>query len=220
MPEWLDGWPFLPVYLVFVGGAAVRSQATYWAGRGIAVGVLRTRWARGLDHPEVRRATAAIERRGMPVIPLSFLTVGFQSAVHAAAGVLRLPWLRYTLWAVPGYLLWALVWAGGGMTAVAGTVALAARSPWAVVAVVAVAAAVVARRVRARRRVAAVAGAAPGAEGDAVVDPAADPGAADHDTADRDTPDGAADPDTADDGLALGLHERREPHDREARGTR
>lgn len=150
MPDWLEGWPFLPVYLFFVAGAALRSQATYWAGRGIALGVLRSRWSQRLDHPRVRRATAAIERWGMPVVPLSFLTVGFQSAVHAAAGLLRLPWLRYTLWAIPGYLLWALVWAGGGMAAVAGGVALAARSPWALAGAVVVVGVVVALVVRAR----------------------------------------------------------------------
>ncbi|MBX9243265.1 hypothetical protein ICW40_00380 [Actinotalea ferrariae] len=166
MPDWLEGWPFLPVYLLFVGGAALRSQATYWAGRGIAVGVLRSRWAGGLEHPKVRRATAAIERWGMPVIPLSFLTVGFQSAVHAAAGLLRLRWLRYTLWALPGYFVWALVWAGGGMTAVAAGVALAAESPWALATVLAVLATAAAAFVVRRRRT------RPAARTDGVGDPA------------------------------------------------
>lgn len=144
MPDWLEGWPFLPVYLFFVAGAAMRSQAMYWVGRGISTGVLRSRWAHRLDNPKVARATALIERWGMPVVPLSFLTVGLQSAVHAAAGVLRLAWPRYTLWAVPGYLVWALVWAGGGMAAVAGAVELAARSPWALAAALAGLAAVIA----------------------------------------------------------------------------
>ncbi len=65
--------------------------------------------ARGPGH---RRAVDAVERWGMPVVPLSFLTVGLQSAVHGACGLLRLRWLRYTLWSVPGWLVWALVWAG------------------------------------------------------------------------------------------------------------
>lgn len=164
MPDWLEGWPFWPVYLLFVAGAALRSQATYWAGRGIALGVLRSRWAGGLEHPKVRRATTAIERWGMPVIPLSFLTVGFQSAVHAAAGLLRLAWPRYTLWAVPGYLLWALLWAGGGMTAVAGAAALAAESPWAAVALALAVALAVAVVVVRRRRSAASRGVAAAAD--------------------------------------------------------
>lgn len=129
MPEWLDGWPVGWVYAFFVAGAFVRSQATYWAGRGVTVGVLRSRWADRVDSPRMRRATEAIERWGMPIVPLSFLTVGFQTAVNAAAGLLRIGWLRYTLWALPGCLLWALVWAGGGMAAAAGVLALAAQSP-------------------------------------------------------------------------------------------
>ncbi|WP_188037578.1 DedA family protein [Actinotalea sp. JY-7885] len=152
MPEWLEGWPFLPVYLFFVGGAAVRSQATYWVGRGITAGVLRSRWAHRLENPQIERATRLIERWGMPVVPLSFLTVGLQSAVHLSAGVLRLAWPRYTLWAFPGYLAWALVWAGGGMAAVAGAVELGTRSPWALAAVVCLLAGVVAAFIARRRR--------------------------------------------------------------------
>ena len=158
MPGWLADRPFALVYVVFAVGAFLRSQGTYWLGRGVAAGVLRSRWAGRVDSDRTRRATAAIERWGMPVVPLSFLTVGFQTAVNAGAGLLRLRWARYTLWALPGCLVWALVWAGGGMAAAAGTAALAARSPWAPWAVLAAlaggAAAVVAVR---RRRVRAVA---------------------------------------------------------------
>ena len=138
MPQWLEGWPFLGLYLFFVLGAALRSQALYWAGRGVTAGVLRTRLADRLEDPRARRALEAIERWGMPVVPLSFLTVGFQSAVHTAAGLLRIGWLRYTLWSVPGWLVWALVWTTGGIAAAAAAVALAARSPWTLVAVVVV----------------------------------------------------------------------------------
>ncbi|MDT0165329.1 hypothetical protein Q9R32_07160 [Actinotalea sp. AC32] len=152
MPDWLAGWPFVWIYLFFVLGAALRSQALYWLGRGAATGALRTRWRERLDTAGTRRAIAAIERWGMPVVPLSFLTVGFQSAVHGAAGLLRLHWVRYTLWSVPGWLVWALVWAGGGTAAAWGAVALAARSPWALVAVVVVLGTIVATVVVRRRR--------------------------------------------------------------------
>lgn len=153
MPEWLAGWPFVWIYLFFVLGAALRSQALYWLGRGVATGALRTRWKDRLDTAATRRAITAIERWGMPVVPLSFLTVGFQSAVHGAAGLLRLRWLRYTVWSVPGWLVWALVWAGGGTAAAWGVVTLAARSPWALGGVLlAVTAAVTAVVLRRRRR--------------------------------------------------------------------
>ena len=155
MPDWLAGWPVGWVYLFFAVGAFLRSQATYWIGRGVTAGVLRSRWADRVDSPRTRRATAAIERWGMPIVPLAFLTVGFQTAVNAAAGLLRIGWLRYTLWALPGCLVWALVWAGGGMATAAAAIALAARSPAALAAavlVIGVAVTLLVLRSRARRR--------------------------------------------------------------------
>lgn len=132
MFDWLDGMHVLVLLAIGVVGAAVRSQMTYWLGRGIARGV-DTRWEDVLTRPAMLRATEAIRRRGMPVVPLSFGTVGFQTAVNAAAGVLRIPWLTYTLWAAPGWFLWSAIWMGGGLAAVIGAVALAAQSPWALV---------------------------------------------------------------------------------------
>lgn len=129
MPSWMAGWPVGAVLVFFLAGALLRSQALYWAGRGVTAGVLRTRWADRLGSPRVRRASESIERWGMPVIPLAFLTVGFQSAVFGAAGLLRVHWLRFSVWSLPGAVVWALVWGGGGMAAVAGAVAVARRSP-------------------------------------------------------------------------------------------
>ncbi len=130
----IDGWPFAWIYLFFVVGVALRSQSLYWIGRGVTAGAVRTRWAARLEGPGTRRAVDVVERWGMPVVPLSFLTVGLQSAVHGACGLLRLRWLRYTLWSVPGWLVWALVWAGGGTAALWAVVELATRSPWALAA--------------------------------------------------------------------------------------
>jgi membrane protein DedA with SNARE-associated domain len=155
--SWLEGWPFVWIYLFFVLGAALRSQSLYWLGRGVTAGVVRTRWRHLLEGERTVRAISAVERWGMPIVPLSFLTVGFQSAVHGACGLLRLRWLRYTLWAVPGWLVWALVWSlvvvGGSIAAVWAGARLAARSPWALVGAVvllAVGAALVVRAVRRR----------------------------------------------------------------------
>lgn len=154
MPSWMADWPFGWIYLFFVLGAALRSQALYWLGRGVRAGVLRSRYGERVESPRIRRAVRFVERWGMPAVPVSFLTVGFQSAVHTSCGLLRVGWLRYTLWAVPGWFAWALVWAGGGTAALVGAFTLAARSPWAlagVVVVVLTAAAVLALRGRRRR---------------------------------------------------------------------
>lgn len=159
MFAWLDGMHVLVLLAVGVAGSAVRSQLTYWLGRGIARGV-ESRWEDALSRPAMRRATAAIERRGMPVVPLSFGTVGFQTAVNAAAGVLRIPWLTYTLWAIPGWFLWSAIWMGGGLAAVLGGAAIAAQSPWALVGVLVLAVLGSVTLVRRRRQSAAAAAAA------------------------------------------------------------
>jgi membrane protein DedA with SNARE-associated domain len=154
MPGWMQDWPVLGVFLFFLFGAVARSQAIYWVGRGVTAGVLRSRWGDRLDSPQVRRATTTFERWGMPVVPLAFLTVGFQSAVFASVGLLRVHWLRYTLWTIPGCLVWAALWGGSGLAVVAAAVALARRSPWALVAallVVAAAGVLIGLRLRRRR---------------------------------------------------------------------
>jgi len=154
MPGWMQDWPVLGVFLFFLFGAVARSQAIYWVGRGVTAGVLRSRWGDRLDSSQVRRATTTFERWGMPVVPLAFLTVGFQSAVFASVGLLRVHWLRFTLWTIPGCLVWAALWGGSGLAVVAAGVALARRSPWALVAamlVVAAAGVLIGLRVRRRR---------------------------------------------------------------------
>lgn len=118
MPDWMSDWPVLAVFGFFLFGAIARSQVIYWMGRGVAAGVLRSRWRERLDSPRVHRATRHVERWGMPIVPFAFLTIGFQSAVFAAVGLLRVHWLRYTIWTIPGALVWAAIWGGGGFAVV------------------------------------------------------------------------------------------------------
>ena len=62
-------------------------------------------------------------------------------------------WIRYTLAMFPGCLIWALVYSLGGLAAFQGAVALAARSPWALVGAIVLLGIVVTTLVlRARRR--------------------------------------------------------------------
>jgi membrane protein DedA with SNARE-associated domain len=136
VPQWVQYGPFALVYTFLLVVVFLRAQGTYWIGRAVAAGMLRTRWSRHFTSPRVTRAIGSIERWGWPIIPLSFLTIGFQSAVNAGAGVIRMRWLRYTLAMIPGCLVWALVYALGGLAAFRAAAALAARSPWALVAVI------------------------------------------------------------------------------------
>ena len=153
MPSWVQDGPFALVYAFLLVVVFLRAQGTYWIGRAVAAGMLRTRWSRHFTGPRVTRAIGSIERWGWPIIPLSFLTIGFQSAVNAGAGVIRMHWVRYTLAMIPGCLVWALVYALGGLAAFQAAVAIAARSPWMLVAVVVLLGIVVTAFVlRARRR--------------------------------------------------------------------
>lgn len=136
MPAWVQDGPFPLLYGFLLVVVFLRAQGTYWVGRAVAAGTLRSRWAAHVDGPRTRRAIASIDRWGLPIIPLSFLTIGFQTAVNAGAGVIRMRWLRYTLAMIPGCLVWAAIYSLGGLAAFQAAAALAARSPWALAAVI------------------------------------------------------------------------------------
>ena len=157
MLDWIDGQPFLiaAAFLTLVAG--VRSQATYWVGRGVRAGAIRTKWAQKMASDKGTRAVDLIQRWGWPIIPLSFLTVGLQTAVQAAAGVLGWRWLPYTLAAIPGWLLWGCIYAAGGLAAFAALFSLTSRAWWLAVVVVVLIAAIIAAVIWRRRRPASVA---------------------------------------------------------------
>lgn len=120
--ELVESWPFWAVYLFFFGGAMVRSHVTYAVGRGLRAGAGRSgsrrpapgRLGRRLDGPALRRAETAMARFGAPLVTLSFLTVGVQTLLNAAAGGLRMPLRRYTPAAIVGSLLWAGLYTTAG----------------------------------------------------------------------------------------------------------
>ena len=65
---------------------------------------------------ETSAGILAIQKMGWPIIPLSFLTVGFQTAVQFGAGLTNWSWYKYTLAAIPGYLAWGFIYASGGLS--------------------------------------------------------------------------------------------------------
>jgi membrane protein DedA with SNARE-associated domain len=111
--------------------AMVRANATYWVGRGVLGGVARTRLSHRLDGPTMRHASRFMARWGVFAVPLSFLTIGVQTAVNATAGLTRVPLSRYLPAVTVGALIWAVVYATVGLAAFYAAVALAIRSPWA-----------------------------------------------------------------------------------------
>jgi membrane protein DedA with SNARE-associated domain len=166
----LDGFPFAGVVGVLFVIVLFRAQGTYWLGRGIAAGSIRSplgrRLAARLSGPGLGRAVALLHRWGPIAVTLSFFTVGVQTMVNGAAGLTRMPFLRYTLAMVPGCVAWAFIYATVGLTAFYAAVSAAAGSPWALLAVVGAAAGAVwaARRRRAARTAGTEASSAEGAE--------------------------------------------------------
>lgn len=128
----------------------VRSHATYWAGRGVAAGAegvgtssRSPQWYRTtLDHLDrwtsshaARRGLDLVRRWGAPAVTVAYLTIGLQTAVFAASGLIRMPYGRFTIASIPGSIAWAVVWGTVGFGAFYAGVSLVAASPWAAFAV-------------------------------------------------------------------------------------
>jgi membrane protein DedA with SNARE-associated domain len=152
MPSWLENKPFAITFGVLFLIVLLRAQATYWLGRGVTAGVLHTRWSAKITGPRTTKAIAALNRWGLPLVTVSFLTVGFQTVVNAAAGLIRMPWIRYTIAMLIGCIAWALIYATVGFVAIEAGLALAAHSPWALVAVAVLVVAAIVAIVLYRRR--------------------------------------------------------------------
>ena len=103
------------VFGAFFVIALLRSNATYWAGRGLRAGGARLGDGDRLDRPAVRRTEVLVSRWGAPAVAASFLTVGVQTLVNAAAGALRMPLPRYVPATVVGSLLWATLYTSVGV---------------------------------------------------------------------------------------------------------
>lgn len=126
---------------IFAGMTAIifaRSQATYWIARLAVTGAGRHPVGRRLG-ARMSRARDLLNRYGPPVVTASFLTIGFKTAMNAAAGASRMRWFVYTLAMLPGCLLYGLVYATIGLAALWSALS----SPWGAAAVAVVLAAVV-----------------------------------------------------------------------------
>lgn len=173
----LDGMPVVLALACLFLIVLARSHATYWAGRAVARGASsegvtrhgpawwrRTveRTARAAAAPGVQRGVRLVHRWGPIAVTLAYLTVGIQTAVFVGAGLLRMPYLRFTIASLPGAVAWAIIWGTVGAGAIWVALRLPAASPWGIVALVAVLATVAAAAAAtARRRRRTAAGVAP-----------------------------------------------------------
>ncbi|KQQ10099.1 DedA family protein [Rathayibacter sp. Leaf296] len=152
MPAFLDELGFAELLAALFAIVFLRAQATYWLARAIAAGVAARRWGRWLESPAMRRASAVLARYGAPAVTVSFLTVGFQTVVNAAAGAARMRWLVYLLAMIPGCAAWALIYATVGFAVLWAVIGAAAGSPAGVAVLAVLVAAVVVSVVLLRRR--------------------------------------------------------------------
>lgn len=156
MPQFafLEGQPFWIVYATLLVVILLRAPATYWIGRGLGAGMLRSRIGERLG-PRLDQAKERIDRYGAPVVTLSFFTVGMQTAINFSAGLVRMAFPRYFAAVFVGGLAWAGLWGSVICGLVGAWVALFLNSPWTALGVAVLAAVLVGALVaRARRRAA------------------------------------------------------------------
>lgn len=134
------GWAIL----LLSCGAFLRGNGTYWVGRGIiAGGRMNKRARRYLDSGAMKQAERFSRRFGPFAVPLSFLTVGVQTAVNLSAGALRMPLRRYLPAVALGAFFWGVLYATIGLAVFQMIVLTVLGSPYVLIPLVILAAVVV-----------------------------------------------------------------------------
>ncbi|MFC9238965.1 DedA family protein [Streptomyces decoyicus] len=95
----------------------LRAGGTFAVGWLAGAGARRGRLAERISAPKFRSVERAIQRWGAPVVAVSFLTVGFQTAANFLAGSMHMPLSRYLPALFVGGAGWALVYATAGLGA-------------------------------------------------------------------------------------------------------
>lgn len=140
IPDWAQSGPPLIAFLFVV--VFSRAQGTYWLGRSVPAGLIRSgkrtgplgKMAAWFQGPTPKKGAALLEQKGILLIPLCFLTVGLQTAILAGAGLTQMRWKRFTLAAIPGCVAWAFLYGLGMLAVWKAAVSTIAGSPWAWVA--------------------------------------------------------------------------------------
>ena len=152
MMDWVQSLPLLPAIAFLYVVIWARAGGTYLVGRGARKAANRGRVKKLLESTSVQRATELVNRWGAWVVALSFLTVGFQTAANAAAGLTAMPARRYLPALAVGGLAWAIIYATVGLVALAGWFELFLVSPAGAVAVLALLVLLIALVLHHRRR--------------------------------------------------------------------
>lgn len=116
MPQSWGDYPIAVTFVLLLSVVTLRAQGTYWLARTVRAAALRgdlrpESWRARVDAWLDRRVsghgTDIVKRFGLVVIPLAHLTVGLQTVVLAAAGLLRITWWQFSLAQLLGGLAWA-----------------------------------------------------------------------------------------------------------------
>ena len=160
VPDFLSSLPFAVALTALSVGGWLRGQLMYWIGRIPTDQALRRTNPTGrmgrvhawLAGGGADAGIEAIRRWGLLIVPVCYLTVGFQSMVQTGAGVLRITWWKYALAQVPGAIAWGLIYATIGFAVWEAALAAAAGSPLGIAVIVVLVLAAVAGVVLVRRR--------------------------------------------------------------------
>ncbi|MCF2705666.1 hypothetical protein I6E29_00055 [Arcanobacterium haemolyticum] len=136
--RFVDTGPFFAVFIFLTCAVAFRSSIIYGLGRyahylmmrdaqpssGFALRVWT--WAHATP---TQKAMATLRSRGWIAIPLCYLTVGVQTLIIMAAGIIGMTYPRFALAAAPGWLAWSAIYSTIGFAVWRATVSAAAGSP-------------------------------------------------------------------------------------------
>ncbi|MGO1591212.1 MAG: hypothetical protein ACTH1Z_09645 [Ancrocorticia sp.] len=138
IPDFISNGPFIGVYLFLFMVVSLRSTATYGLGRYGNYMALKARqpsegwrlsvWS-WVHSDSTQRGAQIVRDRGLIAVPLSFLTVGFQTVVIVGAGALGVSVPRWILAATPGWLAWAAIYSTIGFAVWGAMISAAAGSP-------------------------------------------------------------------------------------------
>lgn len=100
-------WVWLGLYVIIF----CRAGGTYLLGRLVRNGVTRIGAIQRIMASSLyQRAERVLDRWGAPAVAVSFLTIGFQTVINLASGVIRMRWYRYLPALLIGGALWATIY--------------------------------------------------------------------------------------------------------------
>lgn len=125
MLDFIHQMPWVAVYIFFVFGAFVRGHVFYSISRFITDYSLKysapknkilRRFYDWQHSEQTQYGKSILQKWGLIAIPLAYITVGIQTFIFLAAGVIRMNRLYFAVAQIPGCLAWAAIYTTIGFT--------------------------------------------------------------------------------------------------------